>query len=134
MSQATTAKACEVVLVEDLREHADTLTIILELEGHSVCAASNGQDGFTLIVDRKPRVAFIDLGLPQLDGYQIAQRVRQAGMNTYLVALTGYGDDKVKMQCVEAGFDRHIGKPLQMHDLRDVMERALVRAQGPRER
>ena len=133
MSRATTAKACEIVLIEDLREHADTLTIILELEGHSVCSASNGQDGFTLIIDKKPLVAFIDLGLPQLDGYQIAQRVRQAGMNTYLVALTGYGDDKVKMQCLDAGFDRHIHKPLRIEDLREVMERALLRAQGLRE-
>ena len=130
MVEALTTDSCSIVLIEDLPDYVAITQKVLELDGHRVWAATDSQTGFTAVVDNKPDLAFIDLGMPQVDGYQVARRVRQAGLKTYLVALTALGGDKVKVQCLEAGFDRHILKPLLPDERRDVIRRALQRKRG----
>jgi signal transduction histidine kinase len=108
-----------VLIVEDTDEFREILRETLEDLGHEVTVAKNGHDGTTQILELRPDVALIDLGLPGIDGYEIARRVRAAphGANLYLVALTGYGgaDDRDKTQ--SAGFDRHLTKPISIDDL-----------------
>jgi CheY-like chemotaxis protein len=71
-----------------------------------------------------PDVAFVDVGLPGFDGYEVARRARAAGSRSHLVALTGYGQIADKQRAVEAGFDEHRVKPVLDDDLRSSLERA----------
>ena len=102
-----------IVLVEDSRDSRDMLRFLLEHAGHEVHEAEDGPRGVEAIVAVKPDIALVDVGLPGIDGYEVARRVRaQVGAGVRLVALTGYGlpDDHRRSQ--EAGFDAHLVKPV----------------------
>ena len=111
--------ARSILLVEDNEDIRLTLRDLLEFEGHEVAEAADGAAGAELIVQRRPNVALVDIGLPGMDGYQVAQRVRQdlPPSDTRLVALTGYGGDDVARKAREAGFDAHLIKPVKIEDL-----------------
>ncbi len=111
--------ARSILLVEDNEDIRLTLRDLLEFEGHEVAEAADGAAGAEMIVARKPNVALVDIGLPGLDGYQVAQRVRRdlPPENTRLVALTGYGGDDVARKAREAGFDAHLIKPVKIEEL-----------------
>ena len=108
-----------VLIVEDAEDFRDALREILEDLGHDVSVAKNGIDGAARILELRPDVTLVDLGLPGIDGYELARRIRAAenGADLYLVALTGYGaaEDRVKAQ--RAGFDRHLTKPISSDEL-----------------
>ena len=90
------------------------LAELLRSEGHAVWAADNGLSGTELILTHRPDVALVDVGLPGLDGFGVASRVRDqtAGL-VRLVALTGYGLPHDRARATESGFDRHILKPVE---------------------
>jgi NO-binding membrane sensor protein with MHYT domain/CheY-like chemotaxis protein/nitrogen-specific signal transduction histidine kinase len=100
-----------VVLVEDSDDARITLQHLLEHAGHRVLTARDGADGLKKIVEAKPDVALVDIGLPKVDGYEIARRLRAAGSRTYLVAVTGYGLAADRERALQAGFDAHLTKP-----------------------
>jgi CheY-like chemotaxis protein len=95
---------------------------LLELAGHRVCEASDGNAGVALLVAERPDVAIVDIGLPGLDGYEVARRVRGA-CETRLVALTGYGGHEERERAARAGFDAHLVKPVEFEELKEVLER-----------
>ena len=103
-----------VVIVEDAPDSRLSLQKIFEHEGHSVRTAVDGRSGLEAILQEKPDVAVIDIGLPQIDGYEVARCARAAGIDAYLIALTGYGRAEDKEQAREAGFDLHMTKPAAM--------------------
>ncbi len=107
----------KVVIVEDSRDTRLSLQKVLESEGHTVHTAADGPSGLDAILELDPDVALVDIGLPGLDGYGLAQRLRFAGIRTFLVALTAYGLSEDKSRAHEAGFDAHITKPAPMEDL-----------------
>ena len=111
--------AVDVSLVEDNEDIRLTLRDLLEFEGHEVAEAADGTQGAELIVQRRPNVALVDIGLPGMDGYEVAQRVRRdaPSASTRLVALTGYGGEDVARKAREAGFDAHLIKPVKIEEL-----------------
>src|SRR5262249_1060334 len=120
---AVAVPARHVVLVEDYADARDALRMVLALEGHRVETAADGRDGLALILQVRPDVALVDIGLPGLDGYQVARQVRAApgGERIYLVALTGYGQAYDRRRALEAGFDRHLVKPVDVEELGRVL-------------
>jgi CheY-like chemotaxis protein/two-component sensor histidine kinase len=113
-----------VLVVEDNEDARDMLKELLEDMGHEVEVATNGLEGAAKVLDVRPDVALVDVGLPGIDGYEVARRVRAAkgGDTLYLVALTGYGGAEAKIKALEAGFDLHLVKPINMSDLPRVLD------------
>ncbi|MBX3421151.1 MAG: PAS domain S-box protein [Pirellulaceae bacterium] len=107
-------KTRRIVLVEDIEDIREMLQAILELDGHRVITASDGELGLVAIMQHCPDIALIDIGLPGIDGYEVARRVKQnpdyAGVR--LVALTGYGQQADIDLALQAGFDTHLIKPV----------------------
>ncbi|EAQ80410.1 chemotaxis protein CheB [Blastopirellula marina] len=112
-----------IVLIEDNKDCREMLETMLRLDGHDVCTANEGQQGLDLILHQNPDVAIVDIGLPQLSGYQIAQNVRKKlGDAIYLIALTGYGRTEDRKAVRNAGFDMHLVKPLKPAELTRALE------------
>lgn len=108
-----------VLLIEDSRDLREMFRLVLEQAGHTVYEADNGYSGLALIDRERPDVAIIDIGLPGLDGYQVARRIRAhpSGPAMVLVAMTGYGALRDREHSVEAGFDHHLVKPVDLEEL-----------------
>jgi len=109
-----------VLLVEDSDDSRRMLKLLLESEGHGVLEAATGPEGLSAILRDRPDVALVDIGLPGLDGYEIAREVRrrlpESGLR--LVALTGYGTAEDVNRAQSAGFDEHLVKPISLVELR----------------
>ncbi|MCA9112911.1 MAG: PAS domain-containing protein, partial [Planctomycetaceae bacterium] len=118
-TSATLFSGGKIVIVEDQRDARLMLRRLLELEGYEVHEADNGTKGLTVIERVHPDVALIDIGLPGIDGYELARQLRESlGNNhSYLVALTGYGQKDDVDAASEAGFDDHLVKPLDLEKL-----------------
>lgn len=108
-----------IVLVEDIDDNREMLQAILELDGHQVIAAMDGEAGCEAILRHKPDIALIDIGLPGIDGYEVARRVRRdPNCNMVrLIALTGYGQTSDIANALAAGFDTHLVKPVNPKSL-----------------
>jgi signal transduction histidine kinase/CheY-like chemotaxis protein len=108
-----------VLVVEDNRDGRESLRDLLELWGHEVELAENGPQGVELALAMQPDVALIDIGLPGLDGNEVAQRVRAAldGDRTALIAMTGYGQPEDRRRALQAGFDAYLVKPVDPDEL-----------------
>lgn len=124
---AAATRPRRVLLIEDNRDARETFRMMLELAGHEVLEAEEGRTGLELLKTALPDVAVIDVGLPGLNGYEIASRFRREpqGNRVLLVALTGYGTPEAREQSRAAGFDHHLIKPVDPEVLRDLMGRNL---------
>ncbi len=112
-----------ILLVEDNADARESLRMALELQGHEVLEAGDAQAALELLRRRRPEVAVLDIGLPGMDGYELARRLRtQFGRDLVLIALTGYGTASDERKALEAGFDRHLTKPIDVRDLARVLE------------
>jgi len=112
-----------VLLVEDNADNREMLQALLEMEGHHVDVAADGLQAVQRGLALKPDVAIIDIGLPGIDGYEVAQRLRaELGRRIVLVALTGYGMPEDRMKASRAGFDVHLIKPVGLPDLEAALE------------
>ena len=102
---------------------------LLELLGHDVQTAKDGREGLETILKERPDIAIVDVGLPYLDGYEVATRVRAApaGRELFVVALTGYGQAEDRRRALDSGFDEHLIKPLDLQRMRTVLDRARSR-------
>ncbi|MGL4552662.1 MAG: response regulator, partial [Gemmataceae bacterium] len=113
-----------ILIVEDNRDGRDSLALLLELLGHRVDVAGDGPGGVEAALALKPEVALIDIGLPGLDGYGVAFRVRAAlGQGVLLVALTGFARPADRERAEKAGFDAHLSKPVEMDALNALLGR-----------
>jgi signal transduction histidine kinase len=115
-----------VLLIDDNGDMRTTLRLLLQHGGHHVNEAADGVQGLEMVLRLRPDVAFIDLGLPGRDGYELAQAVRKApsGESLYLVALTGYGQPQDRRRALEVGFDAYLVKPVSQDDLVRVLAAA----------
>jgi PAS domain S-box-containing protein len=120
------AKPRRVLLIEDNKDAREMLRTMLELAGHVVYAAADGASGLELLNAEHPEVGIIDIGLPRMDGYQVARRIRDLphGRDMLLLALSGYGSPSDAHRSVEHGFDYHLVKPVDPDDLTRVMRAA----------
>jgi len=112
----------DVVVVEDNADIRDMLKELLEEDGHRVSVAGDGGSGLSLILEKAPDLAIVDIGLPGLDGYQVASRARAQGHTGRLVAMTGYGQPEDQLRATRAGFDTHLTKPVDIDQLRRAVE------------
>ena len=111
-----------VLIIEDNDDARDMLKTWLLMEGHAVFEAANGAEGLRILLEERPEVAFVDIGLPIMDGYEIARRARQeAGLATRLVALTGYGQAEDRRRSFDAGFDDFVVKPVDPACLMQIL-------------
>jgi CheY-like chemotaxis protein len=111
-----------ILLADDNRDAADSMAMLLELNGHEVIVAYTGNQALELGRLHAPQVAVLDIGLPDMSGYELARRARQEdwGNDIYLIALTGWGQAEDKDKARAAGFDRHLTKPVdpdRVHEL-----------------
>lgn len=118
-----TKQPLRVLLVEDSQDSRKMLKLLLQSEGHGVLEAASGPEGVAAIVQHHPDVAIVDIGLPGLNGYEVAREVhRVAGPRLpKLVALTGYGTPDDIQSALDAGFDSHMVKPVRFHELREFL-------------
>lgn len=112
-----------VVLIDDEADIRETVCALLELWGHRVEVASSGHQGVDLVLRVRPDVALVDIGLPDIDGYGVAERVHAVlgQRRPRLVAMSGYGQEKDRARARDAGFDDHITKPATADVLRKVL-------------
>lgn len=122
-----------VVLVEDSPDIVELVSIALKRRGMTVASASDGPSGVELIVSTRPDVAVVDVGLPKLDGCQVAQQVRSemGERRPFLIAMTGYGREADRHRALAAGFDLHLVKPVRPRTLvRAIAERSVAGLRG----
>lgn len=112
-----------VLVVEDDRDSREGLRELLEVWGHSVDVAANGGEAIEKAIARRPEIALIDIGLPDLDGYQVALRIREALGSTpiLLIALTGRTGLEDRQRAFESGFNAHLAKPISPEKLSSVL-------------
>jgi signal transduction histidine kinase/DNA-binding response OmpR family regulator len=122
---ALTATTRRVLVVDDNTDAADMLCAALEHFGHDVLIAGDGPQALRLVDDFHPDVAVLDIGLPVMDGYELARRLRARGLDQcLLVAVTGYGQDDDRVRSREAGFDVHLVKPVDLMRLASLIDKA----------
>ena len=107
-----------VLIIEDNEDGRETLRMLLELFGHEVEVAKDGVEGLYKALTWRPAVALVDVGLPVLDGYQVARCIRGVlGGSIFLIAHTGYGQPEDRFRALQAGFDAHLVKPVDWLEL-----------------
>jgi CheY-like chemotaxis protein len=120
--RAPQAVGHRIMVVDDNEDAADLLSELLEQLGNMTRVAHDAEQAIHLADEFAPDLAVLDIGLPVIDGYELARRLRErAGRRMHLIALTGYGQASDKEQAARAGFDAHLVKPVGMGALRDVI-------------
>jgi CheY-like chemotaxis protein/anti-sigma regulatory factor (Ser/Thr protein kinase) len=114
-----------ILVVDDNADAADTLSLFLESMGHKVRVAFDGAAALKMAADDPPRVLLLDIGLPDMDGYALARRLRALPQNAraVFIALTGYGQPEDRERARAAGFDHHLTKPVDAAELARLLAR-----------
>ena len=125
-SQRPGATTRRVLLIDDNRDTAKTLGILLRGLGHEVEVAHDGRAGFEAARSSGPEVVLLDIGLPGMDGYQVAERLRREPgcAAAVLVALSGYGREEDRRRARDAGFDHYLVKPVELSELTELLGRS----------
>lgn len=124
LTVVTESKPASVLIVDDNADLLDMTRDLLEAAGCEVTAASDGVAGLAQLTGRAFDVAFVDIGLPGLDGYEVATAARAKGVTAFLVAMTGYGQPEDRERALVAGFDRHLTKPVTATLLKRALQDA----------
>jgi len=112
-----------VLVVDDNRDSAETMAMLLELDGHETVLAHDGKQAVEAAFASRPSMVLLDIGLPYMNGYEACRAMRDGGLSEALiVAMTGYGQDEDRRRSVEAGFDAHLVKPVDIADIRHLIE------------
>ena len=118
---APPASACRVLVADDNADAAEMMRVMLGFKRHDVRVAGDGLQAVEIAREFEPDVVFLDIGMPRMDGYEAARRIRALGRPVTLVALTGWGQDEDKRRSLDAGFDHHLTKPPEP----DVLDRVI---------
>jgi CheY-like chemotaxis protein len=112
-----------ILIADDNQDALESLALMLRMEGHEVVCASDGEEALALADLRRPEIVVLDVGMPKLDGCEVARRIRAAswGRGAVLVALTGWGQDVDRKRSRDAGFDMHLVKPVDPATLCDML-------------
>ncbi|HEV7281166.1 MAG TPA: PAS domain S-box protein [Pirellulaceae bacterium] len=118
------SRSIRALVVDDNTDSAKLIAMLLRSQGHEVATAYCGRDAVATALSFRPQLILLDIGLPGLDGYQVAQRLREQTdtRDVVLVAVTGYGQPEDKVKARDAGFDYHLVKPIGLDDLRQIIE------------
>ena len=114
-----------ILVVDDNRDSAETLSMLLELMGNEISVAYDGEQALAVANEIKPDVVLLDIGLPKMNGYEVARRIRQEpwGSSPILVAITGWGQTEDKDLSRESGFDHHLVKPVDYDHLLKLIQK-----------
>jgi CheY-like chemotaxis protein len=117
------AAARRVLVVDDNADAADTLALVLSLQGHDVQVATSARAAIATAAQFRPEVVFLDIGLPEMDGYAVARalRAQEATRSAVLVALTGYGTENDRQRARDEGFDAHLTKPADIARINQLL-------------
>jgi two-component system CheB/CheR fusion protein len=117
------SQVLRVLIVDDNIDAANSLALLLETVGHSVATAHSGIAALETLEGHRPHVVLLDIGLPELDGYEIAKRVRArySPAELVLVAMTGYGQQTDRERSKAAGFDHHLVKPAAFEEIETIL-------------
>jgi two-component system OmpR family response regulator len=120
------ASAQRVLLVDDNVDSTEPLSLLLQAKGHDTRVAVEGEGAISVADDFQPNCVVLDLGLPGMDGYEVARRLRERpyGGAMVLVALTGWAGKEVRAKAAEAGFDYHLVKPVNWEELERIVTAA----------
>lgn len=112
-----------VLVVDDNVDSADSIAMLLQMSGHEVRVSYSGPDAVETAVEYRPDIVLLDIGLPGIDGYEVARRLRKRPelREVKLIAVTGYGQEADRLQSQEAGFDYHLVKPVDAQKLQDLL-------------
>ena len=112
-----------MLVADDNRDGADIMALLLQQYGYEVSVAHSGPEALAAAAQSKPEIAILDIGMPGMSGYAVAQRIRAEswGKNMLLIALTGWGQEEDKRKAFEAGFDHHLIKPIDPDALEALM-------------
>jgi PAS domain S-box-containing protein len=123
-----------ILIADDNKDAAQTLALLLEMSGHDVRVVHDGRAALSLAHTFRPEAAFLDIGMPQLDGHEVARALRREpwGANIYLIALTGWGQEGDRQRAIQAGFDRHLTKPIDPDSLEELIWREARSEEGAR--
>ena len=118
-----------ILIADDNADALESLAALLSLNGHQVFRAPDGEAALRLVERLKPEIALLDIGMPRLDGYEVARRIRmlEGSQGIMLVALTGWGQESDRRRAQEAGFDAHLTKPVDLDRLGQLL------GEGPRQ-
>lgn len=103
-----------ILVADDNRDGAETMSMLLQLSGHEVYLAHSGAEAFEVAKRERPDIAVLDIGMPDLNGYEVAERIRREawGERIKLIAMTGWGQPEDKRRALAAGFNYHLTKPV----------------------
>jgi len=132
-ARSSPAAAMRVLVVDDDRTVSDSTAKLLELEGHTVCIADSGLAALEQIPAFRPQIVLLDIGMKGMDGFETAKRLRElpGGRDLYVVAVTGYGDEKTRTQALASGCDHFVVKPVTIDMLGDLLSKAAGTAPLP---
>ena len=117
-----------ILVVDDNTDAADSMAMLLRLSGNDVRTAHDGIEALEVAAEFLPDVVLLDIGLPRMNGFDAARRIREArGAEVMLIAVTGWGKDEDRRRSAEAGFDHHLTKPVDF----DAIDRLLANASAP---
>jgi CheY-like chemotaxis protein len=113
-----------ILLADDNVDFAQSLGELLEARGHDVRIAHDGADALKTAAEFNPEIAFVDIGMPKVHGYEVARRMRadQSTAGCVLVAVTGWGQENDRRRAREAGFDRHLVKPVDPVEIESILD------------
>ena len=112
-----------MLVVDDNVDSADVAALLLRMAGHEAQVAYSAATALEAAAAYQPNVVLLDIGLPEMNGYEVAARLRQHPQvgNAWLVAITGYGQDSDRQRSQAAGFDHHLVKPVEPQKLRELL-------------
>lgn len=113
-----------ILIVDDNENLAKTFAKFLSSLGHETLTAFNGREAMWILKKQKIKLVLLDITMPEMDGYQVAKKIREDDVlsKTVLVALTGHGKSQDKLKAREAGFDHHIEKPASLEEIRRIVD------------
>jgi CheY-like chemotaxis protein/two-component sensor histidine kinase len=125
VSTVLTAQRLKILVVDDNRDAAETLSLLLELKGHEVQQAYNGENAVQLAEQFRPQMVLLDLGMPKMNGYEACRQIRNHawGAQMTLIAVTGWGQEDDRRKSTNAGFDGHLVKPVDPATLEELSMR-----------
>jgi CheY-like chemotaxis protein len=114
-----------LLIADDNDDAAESLAMLLRIEGHEVVVVGNGRDALNAVSAVRPSVVLLDIGMPDMSGYEVARQLRktQQGQSLTLIAVTGWGQERDKLRALEAGFDHHFTKPIDPNTLLELVSR-----------
>ena len=119
-------QSLRILVADDNADALESLALLLEVCGHEVRKASDGQETLQAVTAWRPDIALLDIGMPLLDGYEVARRIRSEpwGAQLFLVAVSGWGQSEDRQRATDAGFDLHFRKPIGLPALEGILEKA----------